>query len=297
MRRRTSRVALGLAALLSAGLAPAARADTVVFSDATGTVVNAQLTVAGTSWNVDWYLPAAGASALMTLQHGFALGCGDYRDLGIDVMRQGLMVLCLNAPMSGGNPGLGAALGDAIADGTITSPAGPLPAAVVVGGHSAGGHFASAVGRRLADRGYAGLRGAVLFDPVASGGFTDNLLAIAGGGARPVLAITANGSSCNSFNNAYGALKALPNGYVGIQLTAFSSHLDPMDADFGVCLLAGTFCGCATSANRGYVREFGRTWARDVATGTVTAAYYPGGSRVRELTGGWFPKAKLIPTT
>mgnify|MGYP000562736213 CR=1 FL=1 len=40
---------------------------------------------------------------------------------------------------------------------------------VIVGGHSAGGHFASAVGARLAQVGYPYLKGAVLFDPVAAG--------------------------------------------------------------------------------------------------------------------------------
>ena len=69
------------------------------------------------------------------------------------------MVVCLNADMSGGNAALRNALGDALADRTIAPPAGkPLPTNCIVGGHPAGGRFASVVGARPAARNYAALK-------------------------------------------------------------------------------------------------------------------------------------------
>jgi acetyl esterase/lipase len=56
-----------------------------------------------------------------------------------------------------------------------------LPRRYIVGGHSAGGHFASVVGARLANLGHPNLRGAILADAVAADGFSSNLQAISAG--------------------------------------------------------------------------------------------------------------------
>ena len=101
----------------------------------------------------------------------------------------------------------------------LTPPLGrALPTRYVVGGHSAGGHFAGAVGARLDANGYSDLAGAVLLDPVASGGFSADLMALSDGGERPVLAVAARPNVANLFNNAFGALEALPSDYTGVQL-------------------------------------------------------------------------------
>ena len=92
------------------------------------------------------------------------------------------------------------------------------PRRIVVGGHSAGGHFASAVGARLAAKGSTALKGAVMFDPVAADGFSANLKAISAGGTRPVLSVAARPSVINLSNNSFGALKDLANPFVGVQL-------------------------------------------------------------------------------
>ncbi len=257
-------------------------ADTVVYQDSQGQVVNSQLTLGGTSYNVDWFLPTSNATTLMTWQHGFSRGCGNLRNTGINIMHQGIMLLCLNADMQGGNPTLGAALGDALVDRVLTPPApASLPERYIVSGHSAGGHFASEVGRRIVDRGYGNFLGAILFDPVAAGGFTDNLNAISGDAARAVYAITAIGSPCNSFNNAEGALTGLPNPFVGLYLTTNSSHVDVEDGNTDT--LMQITCGFVQSFNVTYLQTLSAAWARDLAIGTRTADYYPGGSYVSSL--------------
>jgi len=268
--------------------------------------------IGGTSYNVDWYLPNGTASALMTLQHGFSRGCGNLRNTSKSIAEKGVMVLCLNADMTGGNQSLGNAFGDLLNSRAITPPAGkPLPVNYIVGGHSAGGHFASVVGARLHTNGYANLKGAVLFDAVASGGFSANVQAISNGGARKVLAVAARPSLANLTNNSFGALKDLPGEYVGIQLvwTGFffgipyggSCHTDVEgeNGDF----IGNTAAGCTPNSTQvSRLRDFGSTWAKDLATGSTTSAYYctnedvlsTCGSKVRDLVVRTLPVAATI---
>lgn len=295
-------------------VAPAARADVVCgsYSSSSSTCINSNLTVGGTSYNVDWYLPNGTASALMTLQHGFSRGCGNLRSTSKAIAEKGVMVLCLNADMSGGNPGLGAALGDTLAARALTPPLGKaLPQNYIVGGHSAGGHFASAVGARLAAVGYPNFKGAVLFDAVASDGFSANLQAISAGGARKVLQVAARPNLANLSNNSFGALRDLPGEYVGIQLvwTGFilgvpyggSCHTD-VEGENGD-LIGNTAAGCTPNSTQvSRLRDFGSNWARDLATGTTNAAYYctnenvisTCGSKVRDLVDRALPVAATI---
>lgn len=277
MKKSAIGLALSVATFALAGRA----ADIVVYQDATGKVLNTQTTVAGTSWNADWYLPDATPIGLMTVQHGFSRGCGNLRDVSINLMHQGIMVMCLNAPMSGGNPSLGQALGDLIADGKLLPPDNrPLPTKFVVGGHSAGGHFASVVGKRLADRGAAGFKGAVLFDPVAASGFTDNLIGISAGGTRGVFALTSNSNLCNQFNNAHGALRTISNPFTGVQLTRKSTHVDSegYNTDFlgySACLQASP-----NGTNIQIVKDMSGVWAADLLNGTRNPDHYPGGNYI-----------------
>ncbi|MFZ5756002.1 MAG: alpha/beta hydrolase [Pseudomonadota bacterium] len=289
-----------VAAVLATGI-NSAFADTTVYSGADGKVINSQLSIAGTSYNVDWYLPATPAAALMLVEHGFTRGCGNLRDTSKRIMGRGLMVLCVNANVTGGNPTLAGQLADLIAARTMIAPGGvAVPSAVIVGGHSAGGHFASEVGARLAITGYPDLRGAVLFDPVAAGGFTNNLVAISNYGQRPVYAITANASICNSLNNAYGALRQISDtarlngrdGFVGLQLTSGSTHVDSEGNNTDVLGVAACLSLPPKSSNTGYLRDLSAAWANDLARGTRDANAYPGGAYVQGLITG--KKAKTI---
>jgi hypothetical protein len=283
------------------------------FSSPSGSCVNTQLAVRGTSYNVDWYLPNGPASALMILQHGFSRGCGNLRGTSAAVMEKGVVVLCLNADMSGGNPTLANALGDTLTSRAVQPPRGStLPHAYIVGGHSAGGHFASAVGARLVANGYGDLRGAILFDPVAADGFTANLEAISSGGARPVLSVAARPAVINLSNNSFGALKQIPNTFVGIQLVwshfflgipqGGSCHTD-VEGENGD-IVGNTAALCTPNATQvARLRDFASAWAADLAGGTRTPAYWctdardraTCGSKVSALVGGWLPTALLIP--
>jgi pimeloyl-ACP methyl ester carboxylesterase len=314
------RVVAGLAVLIAAAALGGAASSTVAvevpcwnFSSNQGQCVNSRLSIGGTSYSVDWYLPSGTASGLMLLEHGFFRTCPNLRGTSKAIMQKGVMVMCVNADMSAGNPTLGRALGDLLASRELAPPAGnALPERYVVGGHSAGGHFAGAVGARLAEVGYPSLAGAVLFDPVAAGGFTANLQAISSGGARPVLSIASGPAFANLFNNGFGALKDLANTFVGIQLSwsgfflgfpyGPSCHTDVEGESSDV--LAGIAISCSpTAANTSRLRELSSTWASDLATGTRTASYWctdsriksTCGSKVAALVGGRLPVAGLIP--
>jgi pimeloyl-ACP methyl ester carboxylesterase len=308
----TAVIALGLA-VTSAAPAGAAEVPCNGFTSSAGRCVNTQVAVGGTSYNADWYVPNGTPVGLALLQHGFSRGCGNLRGTSRALVERNLAVLCLNAPMTNGNPGLAAALGDALAGGAIQLPGGgAVPSSIVVGGHSAGGHFASAVGARLAAVAPGSLRGAVLFDPVASEGFSTNLAAISAGGSRPVLSVAARPSAINLANNAFGALRDLANPFVGVQLVwsgyflgipyGGSCHTDVEGENGDIIGNAAALC-TPSSTQVARLRDLGATWARDVATGTRTPAYWctdarnrsTCGSKVSGLVGGFLPQASLIP--
>jgi len=269
------------------GLAPSAQAVDVAcnsYSSSTSTCVNTQIVIAGESHSADWYLPTGTASALMVLNNGFSRGCGNLRGTSKAIAEKGVMVLCVNGDMTAGNPALAQALGDLMTQRTLTPPSGKaLPHRYLVGGHSAGGHFASELGARIDANGYNDFAGAILFDPVASGGFSANLEAISDGGARPVLAVTARPSVINLFNNSADALIGLSTNYVGIQLvwskyvlgvpTGGSCHIDVEGENTDVIGVAGALCS-PSSTQTARLRDFGSAWAKDLATGTHTSAYY-----------------------
>lgn len=266
---------------------PAAHAATACsnYSSATSTCVNESISIGGTSYSTDWYFPTTAPSALMLVEHGFSRGCANLRGTSKAIAEKGVAVLCINASMTGGNPTLAATVGNALSARTITPPGGrALPVNYIVGGHSAGGHFASAVGKRLADNGYAAFKGAILFDPVSAGSsFTTNLQAISNGGTRPVLSIAARPATINSSNNSFPGLASLGAGFVGVQLlwtshsgtsgTGTSCHVDVEGENTN---WIGTLAaGCSpTTTNTARLRDFASTWAKDLATGTYTATHY-----------------------
>lgn len=283
-------------------LSTAHAADQVVYSGSEGQVINSQLAIAGKSYSVDWYLPSSETVGLMSYQHGYSRGCGNHRNTSINLMRQGVMVLCVNASMQGGNPALAGQLAELIASRNLLAPGyRPLPAPVVVGGHSAGGHFATELGRRLVEFGYPYLKGAMLFDPVAQSGFTNNLMAISLNGQRPVLAVTANSNLCNLYNNAYGALKQVRqfsvaagnSNFMGVQLTSSSTHVDAEGDNSDFAGYAACFSLAPKAANVSALRTLSAAWVNDMFRGGRDITVYPGGSTLNSLIGSG--KAKLIP--
>lgn len=294
MKKKLLGLSVATAALLMSALPASANVACGGFTSASGQCRNTTTTVGGTSYNADWYLPNGTASALMVLEHGLSRRCGNLRNTSKAIMERGVMVVCFNASMLGGNPAFGKALGDALASRTVTPPNGAtLPVRYIVGGHSAGANFASGVGSRLVARGYPELRGAVLLDPVAADGFSANLAAL---GNRPVLTVAARSNAFNAFNNAFPVLRGLPGDFPGVQLT-YAGYVRAIpyggschtDAEGENTDLIGSLAVACTpnSGNVARLREFASVWAADMAAGTQTAAYYcqsgTCGVRVREL--------------
>lgn len=256
-----------------------------------------------------WYLPArapdlpqAGTDVLLVLQHGFSRRCGHLRETSALLMATGVTVLCLDAPMAGGNPVLAATLGDALAralaapsaaalPGDLAVPDGrPMPPRVVVGGHSAGARFAVALGDRLLDRAPRHVAGALLFDPVATAGFGSQLSRLADAGRRPVLAVFAPAHGCNARLNAWPdllrvrreALDAGRDGFVGILLTDGATHADVEGEDTD--WLAAAACGRPVPANVAIVRAAARAWVLAVQRGEVpTVSTVPAGDGWRVI--------------
>lgn len=318
-RRRATRLLAALtasagavAALLVGAAPPASAAACSGYSSSSTTCVSAPITINGTSYDADWYLPNGTASALMLVEHGFSRSCEHLRGTSKAIAEKGLMVVCLDEDMTAGNPALATTFGNALADRTVVPPNGkPLPVKYLVGGHSAGGHFAALVGQQLATRGYPNLQGAIMFDPVAADGFSAAVSAISANGTRPVLSIAARPSVINLFNNSFGALTGLANEFVGIQLvwtritlgvpTGGSCHIDSEGEDTDAIGVAGALCSPnATQTAR--LRDFASTWAKDLATGTHTASHYCAdadvistcGSTVKDLVDRSLPLAAPI---
>ncbi|MDF1821444.1 MAG: pre-peptidase C-terminal domain-containing protein [Alcanivoracaceae bacterium] len=284
-----SRICVALC-LFSASLA---QAGVVVLQNDKGVVINDSVSFNGDVYNGDWYLPNGTAVGAVYLQHGFTRGGGNYRDLAVAMMNQGMMVLSINAPMSGGNADLANRVADVLANNPPVSPDGRVfPAGnLVLSGHSAGGLHVSLVAERMVNSGNgARIAGLVLFDPVnAFGPFGRAMDALAPTGI-PVRAVTANGSLCNTFNDTQGDLRGLPRQYVGIKLTDRSTHVDSEGNNSDI--VAKIACGFPREQNILALRDFGVAWAGDMLTGSFSADFYPGGARLNALLNG--EDAKLI---
>ena len=115
--------------------------------------------------------------------------------------------------------------------------------------------------------------GALLLDPVAVPGFSDHLRTVSEQGRRPVLALRANSSECNARHSASAALhqvhgEALPGrGFVGVQLTEGSTHVDAEGEDSDV--IARLACGQPLPANIVRVRTLAAAWALAIAQGQL----------------------------
>jgi pimeloyl-ACP methyl ester carboxylesterase len=288
-RMRVQRLILTLCVASFAGCATAR--PPVNPASAGGDVVSAKLDIGGTVYDVDWFIPSGEAAALVTVQHGFSRHCDNVRGAGERFLASGLMGLCVNASMAGGNPQLAEALAVTLLSG-ISAPGGrALPDKIIVGGHSAGAHFASRLGWKLAALAPQRLLGALLFDPVAAGGFSDNLMVVSAVGQRPVYAVTSNPGACNAQNNAYPALRQVQrdargagrDGFVGLQLTDRSTHVDVEGSDTDLLAVFACRQGAPRPPNTEVLRTLAAQWADDIAAGTRQPDDYPGGRFVDGL--------------
>ena len=269
------RVMLVLGAVLNTAPVAAQAPDQGMQSRGAGRHVQGTLTLDEALIDADWYLPAGEPLALLVLQHGYTRDCANLRGTSLQLMRHGLMVLCLNAQMSGGNPLLADALASLLAGGLAAPGAPTLPRTIIVGGHSAGAVFAARVGWRLATAAPDRLLGALLLDPVASGGFADHLQVVSEAGRRPVLAISANPGACNAQNNALPALRQVRQaaldagreGFVGVRLTDRSTHVDAEGEDTTAFAVRACGQGAPLPANTDALRRLASVWAVGMASG------------------------------
>jgi len=272
--RRPLRLLTALPGLLLAACASLAPEPV---ADPAGALVPATMAFEGTPTAAQWYLPAGDASALLVLEHGFSRSCGHLRGSSRSLMAAGLMVLCIDAPMAGGNPALAGALARQLALARAAPDGRTLPRHIIVAGHSAGAAFAAALGARLDELAPDRLAGALLFDPVATPGFEDQLRAISASGRRPVLAVLAPPHRCNAMSSALPALHrvhdearaALRDGFVGVRFAVGATHADieGEDTDW----LAALACGRPQAAQTARLRELAVGWARELARGRQPA--------------------------
>lgn len=262
--------AAALLALLLAGCASLAPAPV---ADPAGSVVPATLALGAMPVASQWYLPSGEASALIVLEHGFTRSCGHLQGSSRQLMAAGLIVLCIEAPMAGGNPALADVLARRLAVAHMAPDGRPLPHRIIVGGHSAGAAFAAALGARLDAIAPDRLAGALLFDPVATADFESQLRAISAAGRRPVLALLAPPHRCNALSNALPALQrvhaealaAQRDSFVGLRFAVGATHADIEGEDSG--WIAAFACGTPRAAQTARLRELAVAWARDLARG------------------------------
>lgn len=244
--------ALVLAGCANLPLPPGVRLDASVLS------------VGSSDYRALRLLPAAPPVALVVLAHGFARACANLRGTALRLAEAGAELLCLDAPMAGGNPLLAEALADALAHGwldrrvdggTPATMAAPLP--VVAAGHSAGGAFAVHLAAALERRAPGRLAGVLLFDPVAADArFADDLAALR---RVPVRAVFAPPDACNAQGKARAALEALP-GFAAATPVDGATHLDAEGEDSGA--LARAACGTPRPAATEALRAQAVQWLR-----------------------------------
>lgn len=249
------------------------------------------LVIGGNLYDVAWGLPAGAPVGLAVVEHGFTRRCANIAGTLEALVAQGLVTLCVDANMTAGNPQLADALAQLLVAGVSTPDGGPVPERIVVGGHSAGGAFAVRLGFTLAQLAPQRLAGAVLFDPVAAAGFSDQIRALSEGGARPVRSLSALPGGCNAQLNALPGLRAVAadaaaagaDPFIGVQLTDRSTHVDAEGSDSDVFAWAACRQGPPRPANVRTLRELAAVWAADLALARRSVDYYPGGAVLDNL--------------
>lgn len=263
--RATTGPALALILALTLALAGCASGPP---PGADGRVRHGSIDIEGTAFETTWYLPAqTDAPALLLLQPGFTRQCGHLRGSSRRLMAAGLTVLCVDAPMAGGNPTLAVALARRLTSDLRTPDGQPAPARILVAGHSAGARFALRLGAELQALAPRRLAGALLFDPVASTGFDGDLQAVLDGGRRPLLALLAPGHACNAQGSAVPALMAAAQQHpvVGLRRMEGGTHADVEgeDSDW----IARSACGSPRPDTVALLRQMAAQWAQAVARG------------------------------
>ncbi|MEM9102560.1 MAG: hypothetical protein AAGB12_09555 [Pseudomonadota bacterium] len=246
------------------------------------TKVSNSITMNGQNFSADWYLPDNQARGLVYLQHGFQADKNNVSQLAEVYVSADIMVLAIDASMTGGNPSLAVTVADTFANQAITPPNGfPLPTRWVFAGHSAGGLHATLIAAELVQLGQS-VAGLVLFDPVDASSLMQTATARLQTAQVPYYGILANGGLCNSFNNSQGFFESIPNQtFGGFKLVDGSTHLDAYGTES--YWYQSLFCGSPSTQNINYLREFSLEWVKSLLNVSTDSDYFPGGEIFEQI--------------
>jgi len=173
----------------------------------------------------------------------------------------GWLVMCLNAPMAGGNPRLAEALAHTLAEGRWPAPdGGALPTRLVVGGHSGGAAFAARVGLALQRLVPQRLVGTLLFDAVGMPALPD----------RPTLAFIAPPMPCNAMQRDAVLLRAASQVEL-IEGPADATHMDIEGEDTDAIARHACTPGDVKLANTQQLLARAQAWLSALATSGTSA--------------------------
>lgn len=231
----------------------------------------------------EWARPDTQPHGVAVMQPGFTRLCRHLDGTLQALAERGLVTLCVEASMAGGHPALAEALAEVLAQGLATPGGRPMPARVLVGGHSAGAAFAVHLGAALARHAPRRLAGALLLDPVATAGFGADLAALSQAGLRPVRVISAQAGPCNAHHGAgrsgdvgaHTALRAVRDAaaaagrevFIGVQAGPGSTHLDAEGEDTDLLAWAACRQGWPQAAHVQALRTLAAGWADDLLRG------------------------------
>lgn len=303
LSRLLAAVVLTSAALLAVP-APASAAATVVSNTVdvacgTGTLHPA----------ADWYFPATTSpKGLVYLQHGFSRSKSNMAALAGKYQADGFLVFVPTLPSSnssgctvnntGSNPaflrnvaGWFGAGGLATSYAAAATKAGrtgsPLPAPLVIAGHSAGGDavtYIAGILKTTYPAAFANLKYLQLLDPVKSPSGTNMATGLAAIASTPLPVYTISSPPYTANSNASGTveltttLSSRP--FLGVRLTT-GSHCDAEGSSTNfLCTLTA---GASKSANVTALQTLAVAWASDAVSGSTTASYYPGGTYYQSL--------------
>lgn len=325
MGRRSLRSGAAVVAILLAGVSvllavPAASAESSGTMDVATASSTTAVRCAFRTYNLptDWYLPSPATPpvGLLYAQHGFAESRADFSEFAAAAAAAGFVVFVPTLPTAdlfgctvqnlGNNTrflsnvaGLFATAGDplgalstsyAAAVAKIGQPAPPLPTALTIIGHSAGGEAALYIARQLTspNHGTADLRGVVLADPVRSviGDSTVSSLQALAGGTLSIQVLAAPPYSCNANQSGTRALlrEFAGRGFVGAQLTT-GSHADILGGS--VNKVERLTCGTPRKVNVEATRMLAIGWLTAAATGSGSDPdLSPGGASYDALVAG-----------
>jgi hypothetical protein len=231
----------------------------------------------------------AGRVGVAFVAHGFARSCSNVSGASESLVDAGFAVACVEESAAGGNPELARRLATLAAGADrswLGSDARMIPEKYMVAGHSAGGHFALALGSALAKARPAAYLGAILWDPVGGEGFASE---VDGASGRPVLWIASAPGACNRLGESVALLGRAGKGavgpFVGVELGAESTHLDAEGSRAG--WLAPMLCGEPRERHASALRRITGLWALKLSEGSVSAGEY---AKLGEAAAGSNPR-------